>query len=533
MNYQKHFNTRQTSQKEPIPGTNQVPNSEGGYVWEVDDWQRLERFLILGTEGGTYYINEQNLTVENAEASRRCIQEDGVRVVRTVVEISQSGRAPRNDAALFVLAMCAGLGDRITRREALGDLHRVARIGTHLFNFLNYAQAFRGWGRSLRRAVGDWYVMKQTDDLVYQVIKYRQRNGWTHRDALRKAHPVPADSSQENLFNWITQGVFAESPNDQFWGFILANGDEITNPAANMKPEFAIAGYIRKYGLTREMVPTEFLNSLEVWEALLEKMPMTAMIRNLGKMSSVGLLVQGNFEAIQHVVGMLGNGEAIQNSRVHPIQILSALSIYQQGRGLRGSLEWVPVPQVIDALDKAFYMAFENVEPTNKRIMLALDVSSSMTWDAVVANLTSRELSATMALMTAHVEPNYMFMGFSDELVPLNISAGQRLDDVIKTIENLRFGGTDCSLPVQYALDNNIVVDTFVIYTDNQTWAGDIHVSQLLQKYRREINPEAKLVVVAMTSDGFSIADPNDAGMLDVVGFDTATPQVIANFSRD
>ena len=32
-------------------------------------------------------------------------------------------------------------------------------------------------------------------------------------------------------------------------------------------------------------------------------------------------------------------------------------------------------------------------------------------------------------------------------------------------------------------------------------------------------------------ANGFTIADPNDAGMLDVVGFDTATPQVISDFA--
>ena len=35
-----------------------------------------------------------------------------------------------------------------------------------------------------------------------------------------------------------------------------------------------------------------------------------------------------------------------------------------------------------------------------------------------------------------------------------------------------------------------------------------------------------------MDSNGFSIADPNDAGMLDVVGFDSATPALMADFSR-
>ena len=42
----------------------------------------------------------------------------------------------------------------------------------------------------------------------------------------------------------------------------------------------------------------------------------------------------------------------------------------------------------------------------------------------------------------------------------------------------------------------------------------------------------AKLVVVGMTATGFTIADPNDAGMLDVVGFDAGAPQVMADFVR-
>jgi hypothetical protein len=46
--------------------------------------------------------------------------------------------------------------------------------------------------------------------------------------------------------------------------------------------------------------------------------------------------------------------------------------------------------------------------------------------------------------------------------------------------------------------------------------------SQALRQYREATGIPAKLVVVAMASNGFSIADPNDAGMLDVVGFDAA-----------
>ena len=59
-----------------------------------------------------------------------------------------------------------------------------------------------------------------------------------------------------------------------------------------------------------------------------------------------------------------------------------------------------------------------------------------------------------------------------------------------------------------------------------------MHPAQALRAYRDARGIPAKLVVVGMTSNGFSIADPDDAGMLDVVGFDPATPPVIADFAR-
>ena len=93
-------------------------------------------------------------------------------------------------------------------------------------------------------------------------------------------------------------------------------------------------------------------------------------------------------------------------------------------------------------------------------------------------------------------------------------------------------GGTDCALPMLYAAEQGLEVDAFVIYTDNETWAGKIHPHQALRRYRERSGIDARLIVVAMTSTGFSIADPDDAGMLDVVGFDAAVPGLIAGFAR-
>ncbi len=188
MSYLKRHATRRVPQWAPLPG--QAPNSAGGFAWAVDAWTRLRRFLVLGSEGGSYYASEWLLTRENAQAVEECVHEDGPRAVAEIVRVSTEGRAPKNDPALYALALAAGTGDVETRQAALAALTQVARTGTHLFQFALFVEGFRGWGRSLRRAVGRWYAAQAVDALSYQAVKYRQRAGVTHRDLLRLAHPA-------------------------------------------------------------------------------------------------------------------------------------------------------------------------------------------------------------------------------------------------------------------------------------------------------------------------------------------------------
>ena len=165
MSYLKYFpNRNATPQSQPIPGSNQVQNAAGGYAFAVDDWKRLDRFLVLGSEGGSYYASERKLTAENADAVLRCLQADGIRTVQRIVEISDSGRAPKNEPAILALALAFALGDADTRRAASEALPQVCRIGTHLFHFAQYVNALRGWGRGLRRAVANWYLKATAED---------------------------------------------------------------------------------------------------------------------------------------------------------------------------------------------------------------------------------------------------------------------------------------------------------------------------------------------------------------------------------
>lgn len=527
----KNYGTLATPQGEPIPGKDQVKNSAGGFVYTVDHWTRLHRFLVLGSDGGTYYVNQRKLTGDNAACVLDCLKDDGLQVVRMACEISEAGRAPKNDQAIFVMALAITHGDVDTRRAVADQINRVCRIGTHIFQFASYVSNLGGWGETKKRAVNNWLFGKTADELAYQMVKYRMREGWAHHDLHHVAHPRGDDKEGFNdLFQWA-KGRPAHSLAWMPDGMpsIIEGLEQVQVCKSNL----AAARTIRDFRLPHEAVPTEFKNDPKVQDALLEHMPIGALIRNLGNLSKSGLLVPFS-QAEGTVLGKLDNDELLQRGRIHPMSVLVALKTYASGHGMRGSGTWNPLSNVVDALDEAFYKTFGNVEPMGGNVMLALDVSGSMGWSTMGnMNLTAREAAAAMAMITARTEKRWMVTAFTQGLSVLPMSPHERLDDIVRRTSGLQFGGTDCALPMIVAEQNEIPIDTFIVYTDSETWAGRIHPSQALVSFRKKMNkPNARLVVVGMTATDFSIADPNDPGMLDVVGFDTAAPNVISDFAR-
>ena len=527
------FGTKTTHQQSQVPGrTDQVKNNAGGFVFQIDPLAQLRRFLTIGTTGGTYYVSERDLTKENGELVIKLVQESPEShkiVVDEIVGISVAGRAPKQNPTLFALAIACQMGETEGKQYARQQINKVVRTGTHLFIFVRYLQQFGGWSRGLRKAVGNWYTEKDSDKLALQLIKYRQREGYTHRDVLRLSHPKIEGPGKRAAIDWAVKGKAEDRDSlpDFIKFFELAQ-----------KPEADIPALLEKTYLPWEALPDSAMNDTKVWDKLLDNgMPINALVRQLPRLTKLGLASEMGGRT-GDIVAQLLNPEAVSKSRIHPIQVLVAMSTYRSGQGTRS--EWRPIPAVLDALDEMFYLSFGNVEPAGKRTLNGLDISGSMAgygWSGYGRAaqgqfpLSPREVSAAMAMVGVRTEQQIMTLGFSHELITLPISKRQRLDDVIRTVSGLPFGRTDCALPMLYAMQHDLEIDTFVVYTDNETWYGHIHPFQALQTYRKESGINAKLVVVAVTPTSFSIADPKDPGMLDISGFDSATPQFISDFS--
>jgi 60 kDa SS-A/Ro ribonucleoprotein len=312
-----------------------------------------------------------------------------------------------------------------------------------------------------------------------------------------------------------------------------------------------------------EMLPDEALKHPAVWEALIAQgMPQTALIRNLGRMTKVF----GNSRTwVAPVAKQIQDAERLKKGRVHPINVLIALRTYQQGHGDKGKLTWTPQSALVDALDAAVYNSYGAVESTGKRRLLALDISGSMSWRSFglrpqpnyIAGLpiTPREASAVIALATLNAEPGTDIIGFSGtgrmwsgyslgtggrhvpfnntgrgEPIRLDITPRRRLDDVIAYVSNLPYGDTDCALPFTWAQRHGLDYDSVECYTDNESWSGPIHAHQAAEQYRNHVGHDVKFVAVGMTPTAFSVVDPKDSSGLNVSGFDSATPNLIADF---
>lgn len=523
------------SQIKPLNGR-QVKNNAGGYVYCVSDEQRVLRFLILGTDGGTYYAREAQHTLQATDFLRQYVQKNAPKALELLLEVSQSGRAPKAAPLLLLLALIAKTAPEAADRQAAWQaLPTVARTGTMLLNFVAFADALGGWGRLTRQGVARVYQDLPLDKLALWTIKYKSRDGWSQADALRKSHPKTADPLRNAVFKYMVDGVLevttelTSKPNTKpslelLEGHLLAKEASSDTQASQL---------MQQYRLPIEAIPTQLRGS-EVYRAALHTNGLTWLLRNLGNLSRLGVLQQSDRELVGQIVDRLSDPQSLKRGRIHPLDALKARLTYAAGRGLRGSGQWQPVAEVVEALEQAFYLSFSNVQPANTRHILGVDVSGSMTCGTVggVMGLTPNMAATAMSMVALRREPAAHIMGFTDIFRPLGITATNNLATAMSKTQRRSFGRTDCSLPMTWAAKNKIEAETFIIYTDNDTWAGDIHPTEALDNYCQKMGIAARIIVVAFAASRFSIADPQRSDMLDVVGFDSAAPQVITAFAR-
>ena len=523
---------------------NATPASPATFT--VDDMTRARRFLILGCEGGTFSTEEKPLAVENAAAISRLLaqKETGVQLVDEIVQISTSGAAAKQGPTLFAAAMCAKLGDVDTRRAIYQNLTKICRIPTHLFSFVGMVEQMSsttGWGRLQQRAIASFYNDKPPTTLAQHVTKYKSREGWSHKDVLRLAHVKPGSAGTSTVLQYAVKGwanpeMLADKAGDdeqalaalQYLRAVesmqaLAADASGAAPAAAADADAdvdattaaaaaAAAKLIREHALVREHVPSNLLGSVAVWEALLDRMPPTALLRNLGKLSKLGVIADGTPQAAA-VAAKLADPAALVRARVHPFSILLAKATYDTGRGMKGSNEWPVNPSISHALDAGFEASFGSVKPSGKRILQAVDISGSMAWSPVMGSeaISARVGAAALAYTTQKREPNCTTVGFGSSVTPLpELTSAPSLAAATEAISQLPDGPLDLVLMLDCTGSMGAWIDEAkrnLIAITEQLRAWYVQEDRLRVGFvgYRDIGDAGQHVVVEPTSDFDSV----------------------------
>jgi len=525
MNYKFFTQKTKTPQTQPIPGreAEMIQGRSGGWMFKAGIWKMLRRCLLIGTAKSTYYAGKRELTEDFVEVVRQAIAENPRRVAEEILYASD-GRAINNSAPILALVLLS-MGEERDAKQAFQEIFpQVIRTASHFYEWLSYTKSLRGFGTVIREVGTAWLSREDVKGLAYQLLKYQQRQGFTHRDVLRLFHVKPPTEDHRQLFEWVVKGwqeLPAEIPSAalaQIWWYewLKRHPDQARKAIA-------------KGRLTHEMAAPIGKMDQAAWQKLFKEMPIGAMLRNLGSLTELGVLRAKAVANCDRIEAVLNNQARLRKGRIHPIDVLKALKTYQSGGRLgRSQKTWNPVDRIVDILEKALELSFDIAEPTGKVFMHAVDVSSSMSGCLVDSvGLSCCEIATTMALVTAKAEKNYMIRGFATDFRDLDISRKDTFSSAIRKASNQNFGGTDASVAYNWMSQKKFKADVVCFWTDSESWAGSRHPSQALAEYRRKVNSNIKAVYITLAPYGITLVDPNDPLSWDLAGFDPGTPRLI------
>ena len=221
-----------TPQSRPLPGRkDMVKNAAGGYVFGKGLWTKTEDFMILGTTGGTFYTSEAKLTDENLTWLMAALDEDPLRFVTLIrdISVSQPSRAPKADPCLFALALAESLPE--ARGYVKLVFSDVVRTTDHLAKFFGYAKNLGGkpsksghgtspvMSRSRRTTLASWFNNGDIHDVTFRALKGRQRKtpsgeSMELKDIIRIAHVAGTDAGAPGagrLARWTPGGQLRPS----------------------------------------------------------------------------------------------------------------------------------------------------------------------------------------------------------------------------------------------------------------------------------------------------------------------------------
>lgn len=514
-------------------------------------WRRLRTLLIAGREKYAYVSGANNrFTVHETEPIEQCLALDPIRTIEEIVRVSVEGKAATNDAAIFALAVAAFKDKNTeTRKMAWAAFAAVVRTGAHLFEFVHYNQLLNGgkWyiSRAGRLAVSSWYAALRGNDperpwlpLIHEIMAHRSRSDGGHASVIRLYSPNPVDDEQDVCFGFASNGGIVRWSNRSYVNRsdfpLVSEASRATSciyslGSSGNDPESLaeLSRVVDRLHLGTHAVQQRSLSNQDILMAMAKNMTVHDLLHLLPNFSSARIFDDPAW--LRMACDRLDDTDLLHANGVTAMDLFWSNSRYQIGAS--GSLFWTIYDDIVSALSRGFAALARRGQPSTKRVLIGIDVSSASS--VYTVGLVTQSLMASTCLATARYAANpettnvvlaHNSVHPCPPLVP---------EDPMGAIgeASYDFRVAEMHNVISYAAKNNLSVDTILLLTNGRStpYPSSHPIAREIRHYRETINRTTQLIVARFDGGPRTMEDVDDPFTFEVSGFNNRTSHVISS----
>ncbi len=449
----------------PIPT---IRNRDGFPAYERPLEEQYLQTLLTNTLGNTYYATKEELLQESTRVHEDMLDADAEFAAKAMAFARNEGFMRLQP--IYGLARLSAANPSLFARA----FPHVIKIPSDLSDFLTIlrGQGRGEGGRAVKREVAKFLNAVSE----YWTLKYNGRGrGYSIGDMIITSHAKAKDERQNRLFRYAMgkEGGLGDLP--QLAAFEALKTAE--TDAERIR-------WIAEGKLPHEIVTGAVKPTKAIWNAILEQMPIFALLRNLNTMDRAGVLD----ERYGYIKQQLTSADVLRRSKILPFRFLTAYNKIEK--------EWVR-----DVLRQSVELTFDNLPDLTGRTAIFLDVSGSMDGEYL-------RIGSVFALaLFKKTEGHSLFWTFDTQVHDPKPS---RVDSILTQAERIHsIGGTDTGEPVRRLLRHPQTFDNIIIVTDEQQNTGSSFCREL-QIYRHKRNKSAAAFVIDLAPYNAAMVPPTD-----------------------
>lgn len=482
-------------------------NNAGGAAFSFPDKLALAQFAVTGTFSNTFYTDAET---QLAKVKELALKVDSVFLAKLAVYSRES--AFMKDMPAFLLAVLHGRGETALLATVFP---RVVNSFKMLSNFMQIVRSGavgrKSFGSTTKRIIQNWLDNKTALEVFNGSIGLSDPSV---ADMIKMVHPKADGEAKNAVFAYITESK----------GYIEKMG--------NLPEEIQLFEKLKKGEATQvPNIPFRALTNIDLneaqWRSIAANMPFNTLRQNLNMLAKRGVFKAQ--AAVDEAVAKLSNPDIVRKVKVFPYQLFTAY--------LNVDAE-LPI-EIKNALQDAAEVATENVPSFGGKVVVALDVSGSMSSSVMgfrpgvpASKMRTIDVASLVASTILRQNKNARVIPFDTRVHSVSLNPRDSIMTNAATLAKFGGGGTNCALPLAQLNSENANADLVIYVSDNESWHGGRYgTAEQWSTFKRR-NPKAKLVNIDVQASAHSQV-PDTKDVLNIGGFSDVIWTVIEKFASN